>query len=56
MLCERCNKEPAQFYDGFCWMCHADFIKLKEQLRLAFIHSYGHPDKKTLWVHLEESE
>lgn len=52
-MCERCQKEEAKHYDGFCRKCHADFVKMRETLRLAFIHSYLHPEKKTLWVHIE---
>jgi len=38
----------------FCDECQKKFDKMVEQLRLAYIHQRGHPDNKTLWIHIEE--
>lgn len=50
--CPRCD---GSFIDEpFCKEHQEKFDKMVETLRLAYIHQRGHPDKKTLWIHVEE--
>jgi len=56
LKCFRCGKTEGEqemgFVSvyGFCDKCHEEFIPCLRQLRLAFIHHYLHPEKKTIWV------
>lgn len=58
--CERCGKIEIpkeglilRLPFGLCDDCRKQFEPLREQLRLAFIHHYMHPEKKTIYVHDE---
>ena len=58
MKCKRCGKN---FCDSilerdFCFDCAIPFGKMVNELKLAYIHHYMHPEKKTIYVHDDESE
>jgi len=53
MKCKRCGKD---FCDNllereFCFDCSNSFGKMVNELKLAFIHHYMHPEKKMIYVH-----
>jgi len=62
MKCERCGKvemppgELIRLPFGFCKECNKHFLLLREELRLAYIHHYMHPEKKTIYVHDTKSK
>ena len=52
MECERCKRRYATSNKmNFCGSCLNDFNKIVDELRLAYIHHYMHPEKKTIYVH-----
>lgn len=36
----------------FCCDCQTKFDEMVKQLKMAWIHQRGHPEKKTLYVHV----
>ena len=52
MKCSRCQKAKAldNEYD-FCDECMKTFRPMVTELKLAYIHHYMHPEKKTIYVH-----
>ena len=51
--CKRCGKNycPSGNDFRFCYNCLQPFRRMVDELRLAYIHHYMHPDKKTIYVH-----
>ena len=53
MKCTRCDKEHHNLdSEDFCEVCEGRFLEMVNELKLAWIHQKGHPEKKTLWVHV----
>ena len=54
-LMNKCPRCDGVFVSSpFCKEHQEKFDKMVQTLRLAYIHQRGHPDKKTLWVNVEE--
>ena len=57
MKCGRCGKLHALNNEhNFCFECIKTFRPMITELRLAYIHHYMHPDKKTIYVHDDKSK
>lgn len=54
MECLRCGiRYTTENEYGLCHNCLKSFKPMVNELRLAFIHHYMHPEKKTIYVHDE---
>ena len=52
MICSRCQERYAIANEhDLCNTCLKHFRPMVAELRLAYIHHYMHPEKKTIYIH-----